>query len=184
MFDSRPDKDEQGEFFSNYSEMSKKSRKGTNFSLGKVAVSLSYENIIILSIGLVMLLIVCYSLGVEKGRHLVQAKSEDIGLEQEEAQKIPKIESPKPKEKKMKIEVVQTEDISNILPYIQVASFRTDKYARKEIEQLKNRGYRPFAATRGKYRVVCVGGYKNKDEARKAMKELKEVYTDCILRVH
>ncbi len=165
MFDSRSDKDEQKEFFNNYPEMSKRPKKRTNFGLGKVAVSLSYENIIILSIGLVMLLIVCYSLGVEKGRHLVQARSEDIQLEQEEVQKTPKIESPKPK----------------VLPYIQVASFRTDKYARKEIERLKNKGYRPFATTRGKYRVVCVGGYKNRDEARKALKQLREVYTDCIL---
>lgn len=181
MFDSKSDKDEQKELFNNYSEMSKRPKKRTNFGLGKVAISLSYENIIILSIGLVMLLIVCYSLGVEKGRHLVQARSEDIQLEQEEVQKTPKVESPKPKEKKMKIRVTQTEDTSNVLPYIQVASFRTDEYARKEITRLKNKGYRPFAAMRGKYRVVCVGGYKNRDEAHKALKQLREVYTDCIL---
>ncbi|NQS99861.1 MAG: SPOR domain-containing protein, partial [Candidatus Omnitrophica bacterium] len=67
-------------------------------------------------------------------------------------------------------------------PYIQVASFRTDKYASKEMQRLQSNGYQPFTLKWGKYRVVCVGGYNDPEEAKQALKQLKKVYADCILR--
>ena len=186
MFNPK-EKDKQVEFFNDLPGNSKKSRKH-KLRLAKIFVSLSYENIIILSIGLIMLLIVCYSLGVERGKDLAQLiplsteESEDIKVEQEQVQKSPMIKSPKPQEKKIKVKLAQAKSVITPSPYIQVASFHTDKYAQKEIEQLKNKGYRPFLAQWGKYSVVCVGGYKDKDEARKALKDLKKLYADCILR--
>lgn len=166
MFDSE-DKDRQVEFFSDLSNNLKKARK-TRFKMARISLSLSYENIIIISIGLIMLLIVCYSLGVEKGRHLVYLKNEDIQVEveEEQVQQKPKESVPKPQS----------------VPYIQVASFRTDKYAIKEIERLKNKGYQPFVSTAGKFRVVCVGGYKDDNEAKEALKQLRKLYADCFLR--
>lgn len=186
MFNSN-EKDRQVEFFSDLPGKSKKSRKD-KLRLAKTFVSLSYENIIILSIGLIMLLIVCYSSGVERGKHLAQLiplraqESEDIKVEQEQVQKSPTIKAPGPQEKKIKVKLAQTKNAAKTLPYIQIASFYTDKYARKEIEQLKNKGYQPFLTQWGKYRVVCVGGYKNRDEATMALKQLRKVYADCILR--
>lgn len=66
--------------------------------------------------------------------------------------------------------------------YIQIASFRTDKYARMELERLRTKGYQSFLATKGNFRIVCVGGYGNKADATLALKQLKKTYADCILR--
>ena len=82
----------------------------------------------------------------------------------------------------MKIKVAQVWEPPKTPPYIQVASFRTDKYAREELERLKNKGHHPFLTRWGNFRVVCVGGYKNKNEAVTALKQLRKVYADCILR--
>jgi len=76
MFNSEH-KDRQVEFFGDSSGESKKPMKD-RLRLGKIAISLSYENILILAISLVMLLIVCYSLGVEKGKQMARLKSEPV----------------------------------------------------------------------------------------------------------
>ena len=174
-------KDKQVEFFKDISDKSKGSGKN-RLRLAKIALSLSYENMIILSIGLIMLLIVCYSLGVERGRQLAQVKGEDMNIEQEQAESSPQEVAPKPKEKRMQIKVAQVTEVFKASPYIQVASFRTDKYAIKEMEGLKSKGYQPYLARWGRYTVVCVGGYKDKDEAHQALVDLKKLYADCILR--
>lgn len=197
---NEPAEPSQGELFSDLSGVSKKIKR-TKLSLGKVALNLSYENIIILSIGLIMLLIVCYSLGVERGKYIIQAKAKNTaqrqteGLEQsrqelpeeqkQEEQKMPTIKPQQPKRKKLRIKAAQTPaavEAPVSLPYIQVATFRTDKYAKAEIERLNNKGYQVFLRSRGKFKVVCVGGYSNKEEAFRSLKALRKIYSDCFLR--
>ena len=177
MFEANS-QDKQGEFFNDLPSLTEKPKK-KKFNLGKIAISLSYENLIVLAIGLIMLLIVCYSLGVEKGKSFVQGDIER--MQQEQAQQPPSREVPEPEPRKERTEVASDKQSLKTSPYIQVASFRTDKYAKKEMESLKNKGYRPFVTTWGKFRVVCVGGYKDKDQARKALKQLRKLYADCIL---
>jgi len=182
MFDSN-DKDRQAEFFSDLPDTAKETKK-RRFHKGRVALSLSQENLIFFAIGLIMLLIVSYSWGVERGKNLAGKDIQEA--RQAQAQKRPTRKSPEPEpaKRKIKTKLAQVKNVAKTLPYIQIASFCTDKYARREIDQLKNRGYQPFLAQWGKYRVVCVGGYKNKDEATMALKQLKKVYADCILRAH
>jgi cell division septation protein DedD len=100
MFDSN-DKDKQGELFSDLSGIGKKQKK-LNLNLGKIALSLSYENLIVLSIAVIMVLIVCYSLGVERGKYLVRRETENSeGIKQAGVSKVPKKKSP-PKGRKSK----------------------------------------------------------------------------------
>ncbi len=184
------DKDRQAELFTDYSGKSAKPQK-SKFNYFKLSVSLSYENIFIVSIGLVMFLIVCYSLGVEKGKQLVQARTTPrtaieiqtkTGTTQTEnepaAQTKPQPKSPQPA--KVRIKVAEEQDL-RAKPYIQVATFLTDKYANREIESLKNNGYQAFSVLRGKYREIRVGGYTDSQQAQQAFKQLKTVYADCIL---
>lgn len=173
---------EQAEFFGNFSGASGKPKKA-KFRLGRVALSLSYENIFLLSIGLIMLLIVCYSLGVEKGRHLAQLIPSRPDTLKKQVQEKPAIKSRELKKKKIKVKVAQTPQASKTLAYIQVASFRTEKYARKEIRRLEDKGYQPFLAQWGKFKVVCVGGYKDKSEAFGDLKKLEKIYGDCYVRL-
>ncbi|MBN2097254.1 MAG: SPOR domain-containing protein [Candidatus Omnitrophica bacterium] len=172
MFNPNPE--QQAELFQELSDQPQKSKRA-KFNLTKIALILSYENIIILSIGLVMVLIVCYSLGVERGKYLVQAKSEDLELrpteqteQVQETQSAPTVKPDLPKQgKKIKI---------------QVATFRSDKYAEIAKKRLEHSGFQPFVVTRGTFREVCVGGYSDKQEAKQALKELRKMYADCFIR--
>lgn len=175
------DKDKQAEFFNDLPELSKKPKQRKS-SLGHAALSLSYENLIVFAIGLIMLLIVCYSLGVERGKYLVRIKTEDIEeINQEQAQKAPTTKPSEPQEKRVRVELATAEPALKLFPYIQVASFRTDKYAKKEAEQLENKGYKTYIDTWGKYKVVCVGKYEDYTKAREAFQNLRKDYADCIL---
>lgn len=187
MFDSE-EKSRQVEFFSDSSTKSHKQKK-EKFRLGKVALSLSYENILIFTIALIMLFVACYSLGVEKGRRLVQgvqepAKAQTIVdtaevKEKEQAKEEPIKSIP---EKRIRIKVAAVEPPHKSRTYIQVASFLTSKNAQREMNRLKDKGYTPFTANWGKYKVVCVGGYQNHDQASRDLKQLRKLYADCILR--
>lgn len=190
-------KDRQAELFDNLPGREKEmnSRK---FTLPKWSLSLSCENSFFIIIVFVMLMIACYSLGVEKGKHLVALNNNinqytnPIGIEEKKAQTEPAVSIiEEPRKEKIRLETARTEKakpqaiskepIRN-KPYIQVATFRTDKYAGKEINRLKSKGYRPFILCSGKFRQVCVGGYKDKTDAEKALKNLRRLYADCILR--
>ena len=176
------------EFFSDASTKSSKQKK-EKFRLGKIILSLSYENMLILAIALIMLLVTCYSLGVEKGKQLAQAAQEPAKVqtivdtaeakEKEQAKEEPTKSTP---EKRVRVKVVNAEEAPRSKAYIQVASFLTNKYAQKESKRLKDKGYAPFTANWGKYKVVCVGGYQSQDEASRDLKQLKQLYADCILR--
>lgn len=181
MFNSY-DKEDQVEFFGDLSGMAKKPKK-KRFILGKIALTLSYENLMILAIGLIMMFIVCYSLGVEKGRQLVKINTEVIETEQLKIEETPKSKAPQPLQKRPRVRVAQTQGQPKPPAYIQVATFRTDKYAKKEMRRLKNKGYQSFLVLRGGFREVCVGGYRDKDQAREALQELKKMYADCFLRL-
>ncbi|MBN3038833.1 MAG: SPOR domain-containing protein [Candidatus Omnitrophica bacterium] len=185
MFDKK-DKDKQVEFFADYSCTSKKSRR-PKLSLGKIALSLSYENIIILAIGMIMVLIVCYSLGVERGKDLAQAniKGLDASTQVTESETITKDEEKasqkeesEPLIKKRKVKIAVTEPFYTI----QVATFLKSSSVEKEVQRLKNKGYESFIVSKGKYTEICIGKYKHKNEAATDLKELKRLYGDCFVR--
>lgn len=194
MFEEN-NKDKQAELFDNLPGPDK-TINNKKFTLPKFSLSLSCENSFFIIIVLGMLMIACYSLGVENGKHLVLLHNNgivnNIEEQEEKTQAVPAEPGlDEPKKERIRLETTQTqkvepEPISKEEPrkklYIQVATFRTDKYADKEIKRLKNKGYRPFIVSRGKFRQVCVGGYKDKTDAEKALKKLRTLYADCILR--
>ena len=199
MFDSE-EKERQPELFSDLPAESKR-RKRMPFNLGRIAVSLSYENILILTIGLVMLLIVCYSLGVEQGRHLAKVVGKDIqeveiieqgaqagpaedkGIkdaeiaEEKEEQAESQQTSPKPLQKKVRVKVAAAPKYT-----IQVATFRTEQSVEKEKQRLEGKGYRPYVISRGQFSEICVGAYQEMNEASGDLQELKKIYGDCYVR--
>lgn len=187
MFDSE-EKERQSELFSDLPVESKKPRR-TPFRLGRVSLSVSYESILIVTIGLVMLLIVCYSLGVEQGKQIAGAKIEDSEIKEveiiaerqiikeKEAEKKAEETAPKPPAKKIKVKVAAAPKYT-----IQVATFRTEDSAEKEKQRLKKKGYQPFVISRGRFSEICVGAYQKINEATPDLENLKKIYGDCYVR--
>lgn len=65
---------------------------------------------------------------------------------------------------------------------IQVATYLKESTANKEVKKLESSGYPTFASRKGKFIVVFVGEFNDKQKAEEKMKSLKKKYNDCILR--
>lgn len=141
----------------------------------------NYEKIIMLIIGLVITGIISFSLGVEKGKRLAQStqivpqqiKPESVDALKNQVQ--PKIEKP---------ELVKPSAPADSPQYytIQLASYQNTALARKEAQDLKKKGLLPLVLTKGRYTVLCVGNFTNKETARSLLSELRKRYRDCFLR--
>ncbi|MBU1998427.1 MAG: SPOR domain-containing protein [Candidatus Omnitrophota bacterium] len=65
---------------------------------------------------------------------------------------------------------------------IQVASYKTQVSAQREVEELKKKGFSSLILSKGKYLVVCVGKFEDKESAKSSIVRLKNKYQDCLLR--
>lgn len=65
---------------------------------------------------------------------------------------------------------------------IQVATYLKENMANREAEKLEDSGYPAFVSKKGKFMVIFVGEFNNKEKAEEKMKVLKKKYNDCILR--
>jgi len=65
---------------------------------------------------------------------------------------------------------------------IQVASFKSDKYAQMEADTLKKKGYEIYVVPRGSHQTVCVGNFARREDAQAFSKRLKKKYNDCVIR--
>lgn len=168
------------------------------FPQHRLNLSVSYEALIICLIGLVLVVSVIFSLGVERGRNLefAQAPSKNIQVASEAEVKETQV---KPEEKpaqiqkqpEVKPEVKPKEgQIEKVVPppseekpfTIQVATYKTRNLAERELSRLKKIGYSSEVFKKGEYFIVCVGAYAQKELAQQALPDLKRIYKDCYVR--
>jgi hypothetical protein len=128
----------------------------------------AYEKNILLTIGMLLMAIISFSLGVEKGRSSSLLKNSprlDIAV------------ATVPQEVPAKIQETNKE------PYIiQLASYKSRASAEREAEQLKKRGFSSMVLSRGDYSVLCVGGFVTKEKAQLIISKLKVRFRDCYVR--
>jgi hypothetical protein len=150
-----------------------------------------YEKVILVIIGFAVMGIVCFSLGVEKGKSLVTLKSDtqlDIAARQVPAAPVAapviSVSIPRPASQEA-VKLPQNKNDFNeyIQNYtIQVASFSSRINAQKEADLLKKKGMSPLVVAKGKFSVVCVGNFSKREEAETLLPKLKKQYTDCHVR--
>jgi cell division septation protein DedD len=163
-------------------------------------LTLSLENIIVLSIVFVMVLVLFFSFGVERGRRTalrsplsVQADLVKPVVAVPRRPSLPVIEETVvlpveiPEEVTTESEEVvhPSLDMKNEqekLFTIQVASFKLEKNAKEEADRLKGAGHDTFVIPKGGHSIVCVGKFIQMDEARKFSNRLKNRYNDCLVR--
>jgi cell division septation protein DedD len=148
--------------------------------------------------------IVCFSLGVEKGKSIASVTSRQRFDLAHGAQR----QTPKPIVKDLKQAVPVSVPVQQIKPFkgippapakpvsppqqkpqiqqgwftIQVASYQDKKHAQKESQNLINKGFSPQLLSKGGYTVVCVGNFKEKEKARSLLSQLRLKYRDCYIR--
>lgn len=134
-----------------------------------------HEKPILIIIVLFIISLIFFSLGVEKGKRLTVKKIESKSKQLSQA---------KTKQKSKKLLLAENpEDKKNLLTKytIQVASFKTKAYARKEVKRLQKKGIKAWVTPKGDYACVCVGEFFKKQEAKTTLNQLKKMYQDCFI---
>jgi len=170
-------------------------------------LTLSLENIIVLCIIFVMVLVLFFSFGVERGKRVavLQDRADFVQVTKNDAVvKQPVQLEPSPVRRQQEERVVfpvdipadifeeseaafqpafEKEDEQENLFTIQVASFKLEKNAQREASRLKGRGHDDtFVVPKGNYSIVCVGKFVQRNEAKKFSSRLKNRYNDCLVR--
>lgn len=163
-------------------------------------LTLSQENIIVLCIVLLMICILFFSFGVERGKR-VAGVVDEIGESSEVTESIivisDKTEKSQPQTEES-LEVVEEEIIdikqdvidvpvknNEILQdfyTVQVASFKLEKNAQKEADTLKDKDFESFVVPKGNHSIVCVGKFIQRERAKALTRKLKKKYNDCLVR--
>jgi cell division septation protein DedD len=65
---------------------------------------------------------------------------------------------------------------------VQVASYADEKFAKKAAMDLDKRGFQTIVMQKGKYAILCVGKFNQKNEAKATIAKLKPKYKDCLVR--
>lgn len=164
-------------------------------------LTLSAENIIVLGIIFIVSMVVFFSVGVERGKHLVKASlpsTAEIVTAAEQQIKMPadsiivpralgpeetgisaKPAQDEPNEKRQVLEIPIDEHFRYT---IQVASFKSLQYAQKEVKSLESRGHESFIMPKGNHQIVCVGRFSAKGEAKQYAHKIKDRYQDYLIR--
>lgn len=152
-----------------------------------------YEKAVLVIIAFIIIGIISFSLGVEKGKRLSAVKFDahldmaaKIKTPQPEQADIPYRNQPALKQEPPFIKVqpplpAVTQDSAQKYT-IQVATYQTNSLAKKEAETLKKRGFAALTFSKGGYTLLCVGNFSNKETARTMLSELKKRYRDCFIR--
>ncbi len=175
-------------------------------------LSLSIENVTILMMAVVVIMVMSFSLGMEKGKRVSksmilrmlhpdlavqEALQPSVAPEAEATNLNPdsKIEGPAPAPTPLaQLDKNAAgsgapdraesgeEKVVDKFYTIQVASFKKRDMAQKEAMQLQDKGYDIMVVPKGQYSIVCVGKFPAEEEAKVVSQELKKKYKDCLIR--
>lgn len=164
----------------------------------KIILQFSYEKVVFVIIGFVLLSALIFSLGVESGRQLKFAKSEkkresiietvqtnnSADEEKEIKNKIAeevKIVDMQPL--KQNLDNKQASDIKSEFHTIQVAAYKSVSQAVKEKQKIQKSGVESFIiASKNGFFSVCAGQFNDITSAKKKLTDLKKNYHDCFIK--
>jgi len=170
-------------------------------------VSLTAENLVVFAILGIMGAVFAYSLGVERGKHVMAAQLRDAVVTKSVMVGIPIVATQQatavgtvhtPVQAATKTAVPVTGVVKTIpavvaeqkppIPAsafkytVQVASYADKKFAHQAAVDLNKKGFETVVMQKGKYAILCVGKFNQKNEAMVMISRLKSKYKDCLVR--
>lgn len=172
-------------------------------------VSFSLENLVIASIAVIIVMVLSFSFGVERGKRVVRQKpmAQPSVLPAADANMIQEATSPTDTPVSQAAALSQPQDIleesGKTIPgtisaqpeqsapveisvdkfyTVQVASYKKMTRAEKEAINLKDKGYETLVIPKGEYSIICIGKFALETQARDFSKKLKKQYKDCLVR--
>ena len=176
-------------------------RFGRFFQKTDFAVTLNAERLVFVLIGILMLIVVSFALGVERGRSQAailpaapKAAPQSPVVQTPVAQKNDKAPSmniaPKSRTSAAPVKAAvdtsktQTAPADKNKPYTIVAgAFTREDTAIKEINRLKAGGLEAFVYYSEPYYLACVGAFANKDSAQKVLGKVRQMHRDAYVRL-
>ncbi len=165
------------------------------------AITLTPEKMVFAAIGVIMLMVIFFALGVEKGRSAARLKftaAKTIAKDVVAAPAIlvnsarvpivvtksaaatnitPKINSPAAVAKAQAV-------FDKTKPYTVVAAaFSREDLALKEVSKLKMAGLEAFVYYREPYYLACVGSFQSKDGAQKILNKVRQMHQDAYVKL-
>jgi cell division septation protein DedD len=180
-------------------------RFGQLFQKTDFEISLSAEKLVFVSIGIIMLLVVFFALGVERGKAIVSRSAETAPATVQVSKlnvsgNVPAQSSSQikvvntainitPKEK-VAVAVIKAATVSaqslpdKSKPYtIVAASFSKEVFANQEVARLKAGGLEAFVMKSDPYYLACVGAFANKDGAKTKLNKVRQIHKDAYVRL-
>lgn len=178
---------------------------GSSSDATPINVVFSQQSIIIVFIGIILLLVASFTLGVEKGKLVARnsARQEKAVVPAALlANAVPETAPDPAATKKQAVlplaPVVTTAatdpksqapraEISAENPAvggyaIQVASVKTKDSAQRLADNLTKNGWKSFIKPSGNYIIVLAGNFTKREDAKNSVKELKKTYSDCFIK--
>lgn len=155
-------------------------------------VHLNIEQAIMISVIVLMVIVLSFSLGVEKGKRIdnvlnnqntliseVQLPTRPVVKEvkQEVETKHEILQKIEPRDKVIRQQPRETNEYT-----IQVASFKKRSSVDEEAKSLQKKGYEVVILPKGNYIILCVGKFSKKEEATSFLGKLRKQYKDCLIR--
>lgn len=157
-------------------------RKDNEKGSGRPKVILPLDTLILLGVITILLFTISFSMGVERGKNIAHGVKEETTSPAQSQDTVTTknkgINKDVEANQRSKEEVEEEKERY----HVQVASFRKENSASKEVERLENNGYPVVVMKKGDYVVIYVGGFKSEGEARSNLKDLKKRYKDCIFK--
>jgi len=157
------------------------------------AITIHLDTIIFLCIINILVLVVSFSIGMEKGRKVAKndvkplIKESSVQIVQKKAPKIKKpAVSVAAKQEVVAKKKVKSEKKKSNVPFnsyiVQLASYSKEHLAYSEKRYLDGIGLRASISKKGTYNVLYVGKFGTKAEAEKTKTKLRNRYNDCFIK--
>ena len=150
-------------------------------------LTLSVESLVIFTILGIMVALFAFSLGVERGKHVAaQALDERVSAAWNVGART--VAVPAAVTIPVQRMVIPQRPLMNhgFMPgtryTLQAATYGNEEYARQDAVLLKEKGFNSFLIKSGKYWILCVGNFNNKESASVLLKKLPGTYRSSQVR--
>lgn len=156
-----------------------------------------HERLIITLIGFLITGIISFSLGVEKGKRIASIQKQTVNLidvaqkktiqptniAKAQAQAAPVLKQ-ETAASNIEDKPVSDKQLSSGIYTIQLASYKNAKDAQLAAQSLRKKGFTALILTKGKYSVLCVGRFPDKEKAAALLAQFKKSpnYKDSYIR--
>lgn len=174
-----PDTEKQKELFEEFRQPSRKLKffkaNSQSFQNKLFIFQISAEKTVFILLGIVVLVVFTFCFGVERGKRLVIAERSPLvrSLASEQPAKDTAVQPPfiaKPASPKSYS--------------IRIATYLNKESCQKDVDKIKKSGFPAYLAQSGKFFVINVGDYAEKNQADAAFSVLKNKYRDSYIKTN